>query len=163
LKSIPFEMLEQAVTEEQLIHLQTVVNAEGHSSFYRLLNGFTARIKSFTDHEEHEIRRLLDIAKRLFPTPVLFSPSWDKVWRELEMIITHKTKILQSVPPEERDGEWQIVMDNPATIQEVVCYPGLTFLDAVYLFAYFRPQMEKNEYLRLQKVQTLFMQLGTDV
>jgi hypothetical protein len=105
---------------------------------------------------------LLDKAKRLFPTPVLFSPSWDKVWSELEQIITHKAKILQAVPPEERDGEWQIVMDNPATIQEVVCYPGLTFLDAVYLFAYFRPQMEKNEYLRLQKVQTLFLQLGSD-
>ncbi|SEC26680.1 hypothetical protein [Paenibacillus sp. GP183] len=162
MKSIPFEMLEQAVTEEQLIQLQMIVNTEGHSSFYRLLNGFTARIKSFTDPEEHEVRSLLDKAKRLFPTPVLFSPSWDKVWNELEQIITHKAKILQSVPPEERDGEWQIVMDNPATIQDVVCYPGLAFLDAVYLFAYFRPQMEKNEYLRLQKVQTLFMQLGSD-
>ncbi|MBP1990455.1 hypothetical protein [Paenibacillus eucommiae] len=161
MKSSPFDMLEQAQTEQDLLALQTLVNQGGHSCFYRLLNGFTARIKAFADTEEQEVEKLLSLAKQWFPTPVVFSPSWERIWAELEQIIAYKVMVLQSVPVGERDGEWQIVMDNPATIQEVVCYPGLPFMEAAYLFAYFRPQMVANEYLRLQKVQTLLMEIGS--
>ena len=51
-------------------------------------------------------------------------------------------------------------MDNPLVVQEVVCYPALTFGDAAYLYAYFRPQLEKSEYIRLQKIQTVIQEIG---
>jgi hypothetical protein len=32
---------------------------------------------------------------------------------------------------------------------------------AAYLYSYFRPQMKKNEYIRLQKVQQVIMHYGS--
>lgn len=76
-------------------------------------------------------------------------------------MIATKIQVLQTIHKEDRDGEWQVIIDNPFAIQEVVCYPALNFLDAAYLYAYFRPDLEKNEYLRLQKIQTLVMEFGS--
>ena len=74
-----------------------------------------------------------------------------------------KVYVYRKVPPGDREGEWQILMDNPYTNQEVVCYPGLTFDDAANLFAYFRPNLVKNEYLRMQKVSTAITEHGGGV
>jgi hypothetical protein len=68
---------------------------------------------------------------------------------------------LETVPPDQRGGEWQVILDNPHTIQEIVCHPGLTFDDAAYLFSYFRPGLERNEYIRLQKIQNMIVQVGS--
>lgn len=154
----PFEQFKEAHTEQQLREVQQQITSEGFSTFIKFLDGFTEFTKKYTDNQSEEVLTLLNKAKQLFPRPGQFSPSWSQVWDEFENIVQVKTRIFQKIPASERLGEWQVIMDNPFTSQEVVCYPALTFIEAIYLYAYFLPQMEKNEYLRLQKVQTLIME-----
>jgi hypothetical protein len=156
-----FEQFVHAETEQELLAIQQRINEEGYSGFRPFLDDFIARIRSFLDDETKEIESLIERAKTLFPAPGTFSPSWERIWDELEQTVAYKRKVLETVPVEERDGEWQIIMDNPYVIQDVVCYPGLPFLEAAYMYGYFRPGLEKNEYLRLQKVRTVFMEFGS--
>ncbi|MBP1963949.1 hypothetical protein [Paenibacillus aceris] len=140
---------------------QQEVCAEGYAGFRRLLDGLTEAIKAAADADIPNLERALNKAGRLFPEPVQFSPSWACIWAELGATLAAKRHVLSSIPPAERTGEWQVIMDNPQVVQEVVCYPGLDFHDAAYLYAYFRPQLEKSEYIRLQKIQTVIQELGS--
>jgi hypothetical protein len=153
---------------EQLIHMneteqlqwKAYIEQEGYSAFRRLIDEFQYAIKKTTDREEAEVRERIETAARMFPEPAKFSPSWQDIWQELRDMLRWKAQVYRQVPPEEREGEWQILMDNPFTNQEVVCYPWLSFDEAAYLFAYFRPNLERNEYLRLQKVSTAITENG---
>ncbi|WNR44467.1 hypothetical protein [Paenibacillus roseipurpureus] len=139
---------------------QREVVSEGFAGFRRLLDSLTDAIKTAGDADIGDLEQSLLKAKRLFPEPVTFSPSWEKIWPELEAKIAAKKHIFSAIPASERHGEWQVIMDNPLVVQEVVCYPALTFADAAYLYAYFRPQLEKSEYIRLQKIQTVIEEIG---
>ena len=52
-------------------------------------------------------------------------------------------------------------MDNPYTNENIVCYPGLSFIEAAYLYSYFMVNLAKNEYIRLQKVVNLLISSGS--
>jgi hypothetical protein len=161
MKRHPLDLLTQAHTEQQLSDLQNAVYTEGFSGFYRLLEGFTERLKTSSDKDMLEIQDLIAKAKKLFPDPVKFSPSWEQIWQELEDIAATKIRIFHTIAPDQREGEWQVVMDNPNMTQDVVCYPALSFMEGAYLYAYFHPRMVASEYLRLQKIQTLIMEFGS--
>lgn len=152
-----FSMLQSAEAEAAY---QQEVCAEGYAGFRRLLDGLTEAIKAAADADIPDLEQALAKAGRLFPEPVQFSPSWERIWVELEATLAAKKHVLTTISPPERTGEWQVIMDNPNLVQEVVCYPGLDFHDAAYLYAYFRPQLEKSEYIRLQKIQTVIQELG---
>ncbi|GFZ84894.1 hypothetical protein GCM10008018_33610 [Paenibacillus marchantiophytorum] len=161
-------MVNQAYTEfkslsssEAEAAFQNDVQSEGYSGFRRLLDGLTEAIKTALDADMAEIESAVSKGRSLFPEPVQFSPSWEYVWAELEATIAAKRHALTAIAPADRTGEWQVIMDNPNAVQEVVCYPGLDFLDAAYLYAYFRPQLEKSEYIRLQKIQTVIQDVGS--
>ncbi|OCT16250.1 hypothetical protein A8709_02110 [Paenibacillus pectinilyticus] len=139
---------------------QREVLAEGFAGFRRLLDSLTEAIKAARDTDMETVAHAVAKAKRLFPEPLEFSPSWENIWPELESTIAAKTHIFTNIPPGDRVGEWQVIMDNPLVVQEVVCYPALSFEDAAYLYAYFRPQLEKSEYIRLQKIQTVIQEIG---
>lgn len=139
---------------------QNEVLSEGYSGFRRLLDGITEAIKTAGDADIEGIERTIAKASRLFPEPVIFSPSWECIWPELNATLAAKKHVLSTISPTDRKGEWQVIMDNPQVVQEVVCYPGLEFHDAAYLYAYFRPQLEKSEYIRLQKIQTVIQEVG---
>lgn len=146
-------------TEAEAI-FQSEVISEGYSGFRRLLDGITEAIKTAGDADIEGIEQTIARASRLFPEPVNFSPSWECIWSELEATVAAKKHVLSAISHPERTGEWQVIMDNPQVVQEVVCYPGLEFHDAAYLYAYFRPQLEKSEYIRLQKIQTVIQEVG---
>lgn len=148
------------VSTEAEAAYQHEVNAEGYAGFRRLLDGLTEAIKAGADRDIPGLEQALAKAGRLFPEPVQFSPSWACIWAELGATLAAKKRVLNSIAPDERTGEWQVIMDNPNVVQEVVCYPGLEFKDAAWLYAYFRPQLEKSEYIRLQKIQTVIQELG---
>lgn len=152
-----FSMLRSA--EAEAAYQQEVIS-EGYAGFRRLLDGLTEAIKAAGDADIPGLEMTLAKASRLFPEPVHFSPSWERVWAELEATLAAKKHVLSTISSAERTGEWQVIMDNPQVVQEVVCYPGLDFHDAAYLYAYFRPQLEKSEYIRLQKIQTVIQELG---
>ncbi|MDD9270687.1 hypothetical protein ACFPES_26880 [Paenibacillus sp. GCM10023248] len=153
-----FSSLESAEAEAAY---QQEVHAEGYAGFRRLLDGLTEAIKAASDRDIPELEKVLAKAARLFPEPVRFSPSWECIWAELGANLAAKKHVLSSIAANERTGEWQVIMDNPNVVREVVCYPGLEFQDAAWLYAYFRPQLEKSEYIRLQKIQTVIQELGS--
>jgi hypothetical protein len=153
--------LAAAASEQELTELQTAIRNGGYSAFHQLLEGCRQHLRVIRDEELQKIRHLLDTAKRLFPDPGLFSPSWLHIWQELEQMVAIKSNLMKTVPLKEREGEWQVILDNPFTIEEIVCHPGLTFDEASYLFSYFRLGLEKNEYIRLQKIQNMMVDVGS--
>jgi len=156
-----WDHLGNGITEEQLVQWQDSIREGGYSAFHMLLEGFKARLKTMRDDEVPHVRSWLRKASELFPEPGHFSPSWIYVWDELKQMTAIKQHVLQTIPESERDGEWQLILDNPHTIQEVVCHPGLTFDEASYLYCYFRPGLQRNEYIRLQKIQNVLMDIGS--
>lgn len=161
MKNTPFEQFVKAETDEEINALKDIVHNEGYPFFRRLLDDFDQKIKHFIDEEAQEMVRLISKGIKIFPHPGQISPSWERVWIDFEQMINYKIKMLQSIGKDERDGTWQVVMDNPYTNQEVVCYPELSFLEAAYLYSYFRPGLEKNEYVQVQKVKSLIMEYGS--
>ncbi|MDF2963546.1 MAG: hypothetical protein K0S39_5281 [Paenibacillus sp.] len=161
MKDNALEQLVRAQSEQDLTELQSSVHHGGYSAFHLLLEGFKQEIKGMKDVQVQQVRGWIETAKQLFPDPGVFSPSWLHIWKELEQIVSIKAQLMETVPVQERDGEWQVILDNPHTIQEVVCHPGLSFDDASYLYGYFRLGLEKNEYIRLQKIQNMFIDVGS--
>ncbi len=157
----PFGAFEKIQNESAAEAFQAAIHQEGYAGFRRLLDGFTEAVKAAMDADIERLEQAVRAASRMFPDPVVFSPSWEKIWQELGDTIAAKKSVLQTVPVNDRTGEWQVIMDNPGALQEVVCYPGLQFQEAAYLFAYFRPQLEKAEYIRLQKIKTLIQETGS--
>jgi len=133
----------------------------GYSAFFAFVSDFREAIKRYTDEEAAAMAALIERARALFPVPGRFSPAWENVWTELERICAAKNEALAAIPPAARDGEWQVLIDNPYVSQPVVCYPGLSFLDAVYLFGYFRQDLAPNERLRLQRVTDVWDTTGS--
>lgn len=162
MKNNPFEQFVKAESKEEIEELKAIVHKEGYPFFRRLLDSFDYKIRQFADNESQEVIQLMKKAKKLFPDPGKISPSWEYVWIKYEQMINYKIKMLQSISEDKRDGTWQIIMDNPYTNQEVVCYPKLSFLEAAYLYSYFRPGLEKNEYVQVQKVKSLIMEYGSE-
>lgn len=156
----PFEQFMSATTDEERTELLQQVSSRGYSFFRKILEGIRERVKTFSDEDVDDMFQLLDKAKSYFPMPGSVSPAWHDVWQELEQMITYKLQLLQAIPAAERDGVWQVILDNPYTNQEVVCYPHLTFQDAAYLYGFYRPTLVKNEYIEVQKVQSIIKQFG---
>ncbi len=147
------EELEQTYSER--------IAQEGYFSFYRFIEDFRTELKTYGDDRIATIGRKLSRARELFPEPQRFSPSWNAVWDEFELIFVIKNDVLAAIPLTGRDGEWQILLDNPYSHQQVVCYPGLSFLEAAYLYGYFQRELKPNEVLRLQKVSNLLSVNGS--
>lgn len=136
-------------------HAENFVKAmasKGYFAFYAFVDEIKEALKSYGDADQEQISRLLDRLRADFPSPERFSPSWQGLWDELTGIYHAKNELLSEIAPEERGGEWQVQIDNPYTPEQAVCYPGLSFADAAYLFAYFRQGLKPHEYLRLHKV-----------
>lgn len=156
----PFETFEQINSKEALAQFAEDIKAKGFTGFRIFLEGFSEKLKSFEEQDTDRLLELLGMAKDAFPVPASFSPTWQVVWDEYETIITTKAKVLKQVPPEQREGEWQIIIDNPFTNQDIVCYPGMPFVHAAYMFGYFRVDLKKNEFLRLQKIVDCITEFG---
>jgi hypothetical protein len=158
-----FKQFRKASTEEQCKTIQQQLQTGGFSLFREFVDEYLEFIKAYTDEGKEEIHVLLDKSKRFFPDPGSFSPAWQTLWEDYGMIVKYKNIAMETVPANEREGEWQVILDNPYINQQVVCYPGLDFLEACYLYGYFHPGLENNEYLRLQKIQTLLYNHGQTV
>ncbi|MEK8128424.1 hypothetical protein WMW72_10960 [Paenibacillus filicis] len=158
----PYITFEKAASEEELLQFQQKVTEGGFTAFRLFLEGFRSKLKEYVDQECTAVAERLATARRLFPEPTRFSPSWAAIWDEFEEIIAYKLTVLQSIQGEERDGEWQILIDNPYTNSDLVCYPSLTFFEGAYMYAYFRSDLKQNEFIRLQKIQTVILAFGSE-
>jgi hypothetical protein len=150
---------ELSTPEEEHAYREAMVTA-GYYAFFSFAEDFREALKRYGDAEIASMCERLAAGRRLFPHPGRFSPSWEELWDEFDAIYKAKNDALTAVPADARDGEWQVVIDNPHTPQQVVCYPGLSFLDASYMYAYFQRGLKPSEYLRLQKVSHLLVTNG---
>lgn len=155
-----FDRFAETSDEHELSAIREQLEAGGYSDFYRFLEHFRERLKRYGDEEAEQIRDLIQKARETFPNPGSISPSWQDIWGEFACIHEHKTQVLKKIPASEREGEWQILIDNPYTNREIACYPGLSFEEAAYLYGYFHHDLNQNEYIRLQKIQTVIMDYG---
>ncbi len=160
MKKNPFELFLNAETEQQSVEFQDWMNKTGYALFYDFLESFKKHIKLFRDEEAEQMKLLVAKARTMLPNPGALSPSWTYIWDKLDNMITYKVRVLQAVAEQDRNGDWQVLIDNPSTNREVACYPGLTFYDAAFLYAQFRPELERNEYIRMQKIQTHITEFG---
>lgn len=158
----PFALFEAAITEDAQIHFQESILKGGFTPFRLFIDEFRERLKRYEDHESANINRLVALAKELFPEPQVFSPAWAHIWEEYELIVTYKQTVLETIPVDQREGEWQIILDNPYTNSDLVCYPNLSFMEGAYMYAYFRTDLKNNEYIRLQKIQNVIMAFGSE-
>lgn len=151
------EQLANANSTDEIVQLRKKIKTGGYSVFKELLDGITVKLKQCTDDQLKETKSLLRKARRVISRPGKISPSWTNLWDETERILEYKKEVLKQVPAHQRDGEWQIIIDNPFTTQGVACHPGLEFLEAAYLFGYLRLDLKRNEYIRLQKIANTIM------
>lgn len=135
---------------------------EGFTAVRRLLDEFRDYLKRFVDNEGEQALERLRLARIAILEPGRISPSWTYVWQEFERIIRTKIYLFQSIAEADRDGEWQVLLDNPHSNQNIAVYPALTFMESIYMFAYFRTDLTNNEYIRLQKISTVVTFTGAD-
>ncbi|WP_225442461.1 hypothetical protein [Paenibacillus lycopersici] len=134
----------------------------GFTPVRKFLDEFRQYLRTYEDAEIATASELLERAMKAVPEPGRISPSWAYIWREFKGIIRTKAQIFKDVPASRRDGEWQVLLDNPFSNQNIAVYPGLTFIEAAYMFAYFRTELANNEYVRLQKIATVMTISGAD-
>jgi len=136
---------------------------EGFAAVRRFLDDCRVYLQRCDEAHADEADELLARGRKALPEPERVSPSWVRIWEHYEGIARYKREIFRSIPESDRTGEWQVLIDNPYTNGNVAVHPALTFLEAAYLFAYFRTDLEKNEYIRMQKVETVISRTGADV
>lgn len=149
---IELEHLEQTFSKE--------MESAGYFAFYTFAEDFRNGLKAYSDDQIPRFGNKLARARELFPQPERFSPSWGEIWNEFDLIYEAKNGVLSAIPAAGRDGEWQVLIDNPYSHQPVVCYPSLPFLEAAYMYGYFQRELKPNECLRLQKVTELLLARG---
>jgi hypothetical protein len=135
---------------------------EGFAAVRRFLDDYRVYLQTFDEGQIEEADELLARGRTALPEPGRVSPSWVRIWEHYEGIARYKREIFDAIEKGKRTGEWQVLIDNPFTNGSVAVYPALTFLEAAYMFAYFRTDLEKNEYIRMQKVETVIARTGKD-
>jgi len=146
------ELFVNAETDRDCELVRQRIEEGGYSGFNELLDHLKHQLKLCDETTMDGVQAALAKAKEMIPQPGKISPSWEYIWEEMERFLRYKQEVFSRVPHTEREGEWQIVMDNPFTNDNIVCYPGLSFTEGAYLYAYFRDRLRDNEYIRLQKV-----------
>jgi len=134
---------------------------QGYTYFRNFLEALRDQLKLADEDQLPQTYALLAKAREAFPAPGEISPSWTYIWDEMAHLLDCKKEAMAHIPPADREGEWQIIMDNPYTNESIVCYPGLSFLEAAYLYGYFRPGLKRNEYIRMQKIVSMFEYTGS--
>ncbi|NDI35547.1 hypothetical protein EPK97_12415 [Chengkuizengella sediminis] len=148
-------MFETAKSNSEYDFVSEQMKEKGYSGFSHFLYWMKEQLKTYDDTNVSEATELLNKAKSIFPNPKEYSPSWVNIWTQLEQIMQYKNEVLKQIPLKSRTGEWQVIMDNPYTHEAIVCYPGLSFIEAAYLYGFFRLDLKHNEYIRLQRVESL--------
>lgn len=157
-----FQQLIGLQTDADILSFGQQLRDEGFTALRRFLDDFRDYLRQYEDEACEEADELMRRARLAVPEPGRTSPSWTYIWTEFEGIIRTKRDVFQSIPSNQRDGEWQVLLDNPYSNQNIAVYPGLTFIEAVYMFAYFRTGLANNEYIRLQKIATVMTFTGAE-
>ena len=147
-------------TDEQRTAFRQAMEAKGYSAFFAFVEDFRNVLKSYDEIDRDAVGLIIRRSRDDFPEPGRFSPSWAHIWDEFDNLYAAKNSVMDDIPASARDGEWQVLIDNPYLSHQVVCYPALAFVDAAYTYAYFQKDLKPNEILRLQKVSHVHVMTG---
>ncbi|MFX0559830.1 hypothetical protein TEPIDINF_001236 [Tepidibacillus infernus] len=155
-----FEQFTQLSLEEEKIEFKNKLEAVGFTAMNQLIQDFYEKLKNMDELEFDQIKKWLQWGSELFPNLSVISPSWENTWQDLAKIYDVKVGYFMEIPKEQRDGEWQVLFDNPFSTEGVVCHPRKTFNEATYLAAKYQLYMKKAEIVELQKIQLCYMKRG---
>lgn len=156
-----FEQFIEITTDEQKIQFKNSIEEAGFSAFNQLIQSIYNNLKLMEEKEFKQLKIWLELGRELFPDLVSVSPSWENTWRDTFKIYQIKVDLYKEIPEEERNGEWQVLFDNPFSTEEIVCNPNKTFAEATYLMAKYQLGIKKTEIVKLQKVTTVIIRKGT--
>jgi hypothetical protein len=146
--------IEQTESTEALVAIGDAVRSSGYTGFYEIQDYIREQFKRYEESDITSFQTLIERVQVAVPEPGVISPSWTYFWDEIARMRITKDGLFQQVPVADRDGEWQVIIDNPFSHDNVACYPKLSFLEGAYLYCYFFLNLKKNEYVRLQKIVT---------
>lgn len=146
--------IEQADSTEALQAIGEAIRGAGYTGFYEVQDYIREQFKRYEEADIESFRSLVERVKVAVPEPGVISPSWRHFWDEIDRMSKTKDGLFEQVTVADRAGEWQVIIDNPFSHDNVACYPQLSFLEGAYLYCYFYLNLKKNEYVRLQKILT---------
>ena len=152
-----YERFLTTTNEEQLAQ---EIKSLSYKDIYDWITRLTNELEIASEGEFARLEELIQNAATILPDPQSYSPSWDGIWTELQAILEIKQQVFKKIPPQERDGEWQLLFDNPFSTEGMVNHVNLTFDKAAYMFAKYRKDLAKLEYVSLQKVQRFITENG---
>ncbi len=155
-----FDLFVPAETEQEYRELRRLAEQGGYSRFSGFLNELKEMLRRSEETELEQAEALIRKGRAVFPQTGAISPAWEHVWDEFAQIAAYKREVLKAVSKRDREGEWQVIIDNPYTSDGVICHTGLAFAEAAFLYAYFRPSLKNAEYIRLQKVWSVITHFG---
>ena len=155
-----FEDFKKLTTEEEKNEFAQIVNKTGFSAINDLTRSFHDELKKIEENEFELMRGWIELGKKLLPDLLRFSPNWEYFWDETMQTLENKANYYQEIPAEERDGEWQVLFDNPFSTDGIVCHPEKSFTEAAYLAAKYLLHLKKAEIVKLQKVTHTIMKRG---
>lgn len=152
MSDLSFQYYMQIPSDELAHSFRDRMEQAGYTAFYAFIEEFRDGLRCYHEEDIELFAQLLNRGRSLFPDPARFSPAWSRIWEHYDTIYHSKNAALSAVSPTERQGDWQVLIDNPFVTQQVVCYPDLSFMEAAYLYGYFKWELKPHEVLRLQKV-----------
>ncbi|MBO8171186.1 MAG: hypothetical protein H0Z33_04745 [Bacillaceae bacterium] len=148
--------------EQMLAEAVHTMTSEGFSGVRSLIYRLKQELEDVDEPDFAWMDRQLEKGRKWIPDPETYSPSWKGIWDVMEQEFTLKKKAYDRVPPADREGEWQIVINNPFSTEGVICHTDLTFPRAAYLFGHFRRNLHRHELIKFQKAMTVFRETGEE-
>lgn len=131
---------------------------------YTLINEWIKRLdldlQQADEDQLKEVEKDIQTAQEVLPNPDKYSPLWVNAWKDLIAILSIKKKVFEQIPAGEREGEWQILFDNPYSTDGTVIHLKLSFPIAAYHYAKYRNGLHKHEYVTIQKAHRYITEYG---
>jgi len=156
-----FERFIHLSDESDKLDFKQSIEKAGFSAINQWIHSLYDHVKKMDEPEFNQVKRWLECGKELFPDLAVYSPSWANTWKELFEIHRRKADYYFTVSSDQRDGEWQVLYDNPFATDGIVCHTNKTFPEATYLAAKYQLGLKRAEYVKLQKVLTSLVHRGS--
>lgn len=155
-----YQDLKKSISTEMFSEEVKKFTSRGFSGVHDLIYRIRYEMRHAEEVQMGELQELLKELRKAIPEPGQFSPSWKKIWDELDEEWIIKMKVYRTVKPQDREGEWQVIFNNPYSTEGVICHTDLSFAEAAYLYAHFRRSLSQNEMIKLQKALTVLREVG---
>jgi len=158
-----YSQFKAAQTVEEKKHLGSVLRAQGYAFINQWLRNIEEELKEMDEEQFEETFELLIKGEEILSAPEKHSPLWKGLWEELKIIYHLKCSVFERLQGQARSGEWQVVIDNPLSIEGLTTHAFLSsFKVAAYYYAKYRKDLDKREWITLQRINTVILERGEE-